>query len=287
MAALALPVALLLGAVSDLAAGLASRLAGGSRGWWRPVTGVWDEARRLARVRPRLRPTVFEALGSAAAAVGGGLATAGALGLVPGSAALVYPSLALAVAGLRLAEPLRAPAGEAVPAAGRRDTLLAEPALVVALGALLLRWRAFDLDAIRAWQTVLGPGISVGPTWAAVAVGAAALAAAAAAALRLGSGTDPIRRIRQSRVAGGWLLRTVARWSVAGSTALVVAALVAGHRLDASPGALPFVGAAVAASVILGLFAAALRGARPRWRLAVSVAALLVAGGAAVLVVVS
>jgi hypothetical protein len=285
MAVLALPLALLLGAVADLAGGLASTLTGGPRAWWRPVTGVWEEARRLVRVRPGLRPTVLEAVGAAAAGVGGGLAAAGALGLVPGSAALVYPSLVLAVAGLRLAEPLRAPAGEAVPASGRRDALLAEPAFVVALGALLLRWRAFDLDAVRASQTVLGPGISVGPTSVAVAVAAAALAAVAAAALRLGSGTDPVRRFRQSRVAGGWLLRTVARWSVAGSTSLVVAALVAGHRLDVSTGVLPFAGAAAVAAVVIGVLAAALRGTRPVWRAVLSGVALLVAGGAAVLVV--
>jgi hypothetical protein len=286
MAALALPLALVLGALSDVVGALVVRFTGGPRSWWRPVGGLWDEARRLARARTRrARPTVTEAMGAAAAALGGGLAAGGAIGLVPGSAAMVYLALTLGAAGLHLAEPVRVPAGEAAASARRRDALLAEPAFVVALGALLIRWRAFDLDAIRASQTVLGPGISVGPTIAAVAVGGAAVAALAAAALRLGLGDGPVRREGQSRGAGGWLLRTVARWSVAGATAMVVAALVAGHRLDVSPSVLPFVGAAVAASGVLGLAAAALRRAPTRWRLAVAGTALVVAGGAVAVVV--
>jgi hypothetical protein len=288
MAALALPLALVFGALADLAAGLASRLTGGPRRWWRPVTGVWGEA-RLARARTRrARPAVIESIGAAAAALGGGLAAAAALGLVPGSAALVYLALALGVAGMCLAEPVRPPAGEAAAASARRDALLAEPAFVVAFGALLLRWRAFDLDAIRATQTVLGPGIAVGPTAAGAAVAAAAVAALVATALRLGGvPPDAVRREGQARGAGPRLLRTVARWSVAGATAIVVAALVAGHRLDASARTAPFVAAAVVASVVIGVFSALVRRLRFGGRLAVAGAALIVAGGAIVLAVMA
>jgi hypothetical protein len=286
MAALALPLALILGLVADLAGGLVLQFTGGPRGWWRPVVGPWDEARRLVRARSRrARPTAVEALGAGASVLGGGLAAAGAVGLVPGSAALVVLALALGVGGLRLAEPPRVPSGEAAAAVGRRDALLAEPAFVVALGALLLRWRAFDLDAVRATQTVLGPGISVGPTLVAVAVGVAALAALVAAALRLGPGPDPVRREGQNRGAGGRLLRTLGRWAVAGATAMVVAALVAGHRLDATVEVAPFAGAAVAGAVVIGAAAGALRAARSGWRLVVAVGALVLAGGAVAVVV--
>jgi hypothetical protein len=287
LAAIALPVALVLGVVSDLAGGLASRFTGGPRTWWRSVTGLWTESRRLVRARSRrTRPTVPEALGSASSLLGGGLAAAGALGLVPGSAALVYLALALGMAGLRLAEPPPVPAGRAL-VATRRAALLAEPAFVVALGALLLRWRAFDIDSIRATQTVLGPGIAIGPTLAAVAVGGAALAAVVAGSLRLGPDPEPARREGQSRGAGGWLLRTLGRWSVIGATTLVVAALVAGHRLDATAGAVPFAAAAVGAAVIIGIVAGTLRGRRAGLRLAVAAGALALAGGAVAVTLVA
>jgi hypothetical protein len=285
MAALALPVALVLGLVADLAGGLVSRLPGGPRPGWRPVAGTWDEARRLVRARSRrARPAVIEALGAAAAALGGGLAAAGALGLGPGSAAVVYLSLALGVAGLHLGRPSQA--GEVAAALSRRDAVLAEPAFVVALGALLLRWRAFDLDVIRATQTVVGPGISVGPTLGAVAIGVAAVVALAAGGLRLGSPPgETARRAGQGRGAGPRLLHALARWSVGGATALVVAALVSGHRLDASAATLPFVGAAVAAAVVIGGASALLNRLRPGGRAVAAAIALLMAGGAVALAV--
>src|SRR5918999_5732576 len=246
MAALGLPIALLLGALADLAGGLASRMTGGLDPWWRPLVLPWDEARRLLRSGSRRgRPTVVEALGGVGAALGGGLSAAGTLGLVPGSAALIYPALALGVVGLMLADPVRTAAGEAEAALRRRLAAIVEPAFVLALGALLLRWRSFDLDAIRADQTVLGPGLSVGPAPAAAAVILAGLAALVATALRLGPSLPEVaRRERQARGAGSRLVLGMARWSVAGASLLVVAVLVAGHPLHLSLQAAPL-GAAV------------------------------------------
>jgi hypothetical protein len=280
MAALALPLALLLGAVADVAGGLTAR----GRVWWGPLAVPWDEARRLRRARSRRgRPTAVEALGGVAAAAGGGLAAAGALGLVPGSAGLLYLALVLGVAGLRLVEAAPPPAGAR--AGGARGlTVVIEVAFVVPLGALLLRWRSFDLDAIRATQTVLGPGVSVAPVAAAASVVLAGLAAAVATALRIVPSTRVApRRERQARGAATRLLSTIARWSVAGASALVVAALTAGHRLDASPAVLPFAGAAVVAVVLIGIATGVLGRRSPRGRAVVALGALAVAAAAAVL----
>jgi hypothetical protein len=287
MAALGLPIALGLGVLADLAGGLASRIFAGQRGWWR--IGLWNEARRLGRSRSRrARPSPVEAVGAAAAAAGGGLAAAAALGFVPGSAALVYLSLALGLVGLRLADPMGSTAGEQEAASNRRLAALAEPALVVSLGALLLRWGAFDLDAVRATQTVLGPGVAVGPTAAAVAVGLAGVAAVASGALRLGPAPEPsARRERQSRGAGTRLLGFVGRWAVAGGTSLVVATLVAGHRLDASPDALPFAGAVLVAAVLFGVGSSIFGRMSTRWRTVAAGAALLLAATAATLAAVA
>ena len=283
MAALGLPIALALGVLADLAGGLASRVFAGKRGWWR--TGLWDEARRLGRTRSRrARPSPVEALGAVAAATGGGLAAAAALGFAPGSAAMVYLSLALGVVGLRLADPMGSQAREQEAASNRRLAALAEPALVVSLGALLLRWGAFDLDAVRATQTVLGPGVAVGPSAAAVAVGLAGMAAVASGALRLGPAPEPsARRERQSRGAGTRLLSILGRWALAGGTSLVVATLVAGHRLDASLDALPFAGAVLAAAVLTGAGSSVFGQLSTRWRTAAAGVALLLAATAATL----
>lgn len=287
MAALGLPIALALGVLADLAGGLASRILAGKRGWWR--TGLWDEARRLGRSPSRrARPSLVEALGAAAAAAGGGLAAAAAFGFVPGSAALVYLSLALGLVGLRLADPGGSQDREQEAASNRRLAALAEPALVVSLGALLLRWGAFDLDAVRATQTVLGPGLAVGPAAAALAVGLAGVAAVASGALRLGPAPEPLeRREGQSRGAGTRLLGLLGRWAVAGGTSLVVAALVAGHRLDASADALPFAGAILVAAVLIGIGSSMFGRLSARWRTAAAGAALLLAATAATLAAVA
>jgi hypothetical protein len=283
MAALGLPIALALGVLADLAGGLASRIFAGKRGWWR--TGLLDEARRLGRTRSRrARPSPVEALGAVAAAGGGGLAAAAALGFVPGSAALVYLSLALGLVGLRLADPMGSAAREEEAASNRRLAALAEPALVMSLGALLLRWGAFDLDAVRATQTVLGPGVAVGPTAAGVAVGLAGVAAVASGALRLGPVPEQgARREQQSRGAGTRLLGLLGRWALAGGTSLVVATLVAGHRLDASADALPFGGAVLVAAVLTGVGSSVFGRRSPRSRTVAAGAALLLAAAAATL----
>jgi hypothetical protein len=289
MAALGLPIALVLGALADLAGGLASRVAGGRDPWWRPIVLPWDEARRLLRSGSRRgRPTVVEALGGAGAALGGGLSAAGALGLIPGSAALVYLALALGVVCLMLAEPVRSPAGEVEAALRRRLAAVVEPAFVLAMGALLLRWRSFDLDAIRADQTVLGPGLSVGPAPAAAAVILAGLAALVATALRLGPSLPEVaRRERQARGAGSRLVLGMARWSVAGASLLVVAVLVAGHRLDLSSQAAPFGAAVVVAVVLLGGGATFAGRLSTRWRFLVGGGAFTLAVAATVLAAAS
>jgi hypothetical protein len=281
MAALAIPVALALGVLAELGGGLARRLAG-ERGWWRGATGRWDDLRRLLR-SGRARPAVVEAIGAAAALAGAGVAAAAALGLVPGSMALAYPALAMGAVGTHLAAPVRA-GGEASAARARVAAAWAEPAFVLALGAMVLRWRTVDLEGIRGTQTVLGPGISLGPVPVAVGLGLAALVAVVAGALRLTPEHGTIRRGRQARGAGASLLSSLARWSVSGASALVVADLVAGHRLDLGPSALPFAAAAAVASVLLGAAAGLLREASPRAHLVVSLGALVVAGGALALV---
>jgi hypothetical protein len=281
-AALAIPVTLALGVLGELAGGLARRLGRGERGWWRGVTGRWEDLRRLLR-SGRARPAVVEAGGAAAALAGAGLAGAAALGLVPGSMALAYPALAMGAVGAHLATPVRA-GGETPAAIARRAAALAEAAFVVALGAMVLRWRSVDLDAIRGTQSVLGPGISLGPALVGIGLGLGAAVALLAGALRLPPPPSWVRRGRQARGAGASFLSALATWSVAGASALVVAVLVAGHRLDLAPSAVPFAGAAVAASMLIGAVGALLRRLRPRAHLVVSLGAVVVAGGAAVLV---
>jgi hypothetical protein len=284
MAALALPVALVLGALAEFGAGLARRVTRGERGWWRGVSGRGGDLRRLLR-SGRARPAVVEAAGAAAALVGAGIAAATSLGLVPGSVALTYPALAVGAIGSHLAVPLRA-GGEITAARSRTAAASAEWAFIVALGAMVLRWRAVDLEAIRGTQTVLGPGIAVGPAAAAIGLGLAALAALIAGAARLPSEDHPRGRGLQARGAGASLLSALARWAVSGATALVVAVMVAGHRLDLSPSALSFAAAAVVASLLLGAGTAVLRRVSTRARLAVTGGALIVAAAAIALVLV-
>jgi hypothetical protein len=291
MAALALPLALFLGLLADLAGGLAARLAGGDRRWWSSLTGPWHDARRLWRARRRrARPAVAEALGALAALTGGGVAAAAALGLVPGSVALVYLALVLAAVGTHLARPLERTVAEASAARWRLEAALAESAFLVALGAMFLRWQAADLEAIRGTQTVLGPGIGLGPGSAAVALAVAGLVAVVAGALRLAPSPDR-RRGAQSRGAGSSLLLTPGRWAAAGATALVVATPLAGRSLSPAVfevrGALVFMGAAALAAVLLGVSGALIRRLRPGWRSATASLAFLVAAGMVALVVLA
>jgi hypothetical protein len=281
-AALALPVALTLGALAELAAGLVRRIALGERGWWRGVTGRWTDLRRLLR-SGRARPAAVEAAGAAAALAGAGFAAGAALGVLPGSMALAYPALALAAIGAHLSVPIRR-GGEGPAARARLHAALAEPAFAVALAAMALRWRALDFEAVRGTQTVLGPGIVLGPVLAAVGLALAAVLVLVMGAIRVPP--QPLRRGGQARRAGASLLAALARWAAAGATSVVVAALVAGHRLDPSPGVIRFAVAAAVASVLLGGGGAAARMLAPR-RVAILVVTALVLAAVAVALVVT
>jgi hypothetical protein len=281
-AALALPVALALGALADLAAGLVGRIALGERGWWRGVTGRWTDLRRLVR-SGRARPAAVEAAGAAAALAGAGFAAGAALGVLPGSMALAYPALALAAIGAHLTVPIRR-GGEGPAARARLHAALAEPAFAVALAAMALRWRALDLEAVRGTQTVLGPGIALGPVLAAVGLALAAVLVLVMGAIRVPP--QPLRRGGQARRAGASLLAALSRWAAAGATSVVVAALVAGHRLDPSPGVIQFSVAAAVAAVLLGGGGAAARMLAPR-RVAILVVTALVLAALAVALVVT
>lgn len=283
-AALALPVALTLGALADLAAGLVRRIAVRERGWWRGVTGRWPDLRRLLR-SGRARPAAVEAAGAAAALAGAGFAAGAALGVLPGSMALAYPALALAAIGAHLSVPIRR-GGEGPAARARLHAALAEPAFAVALAAMALRWRALDFEAVRGTQTVLGPGIALGPVLAAVGLALAAVLVLVMGAIRVPPQPPTLRRGGQARRAGASLLAALARWAAAGATSVVVAALVAGHRLDPSPGVIQFAVAAAVAAVLLGGGGAAARMLAPR-RVAILVVTALVLAAVAVAMVVT
>ena len=285
MAALGLPVALALGAVSALVAGAVGRVLRGRRPWWSGVQGPWQDLRRLAARREA--PTAVEAGGAAAALLGSGLAAAGALGAGPGSAALVYLSLAVAAVGGQVAASQPgARAADARLTAARRVAPLAEAAFVVALGVAFLRWGVADLEAVRGAHAVLGFGLGVGPAPAAAGLGLAAVTVLVASALRV----PPAEAARRApgRPAGSAVLVGASRWAATGAAAAVVAALVASGGLgrgDTAVAVPVFIGAAVASAVIGGLADGLLSGApSAAVRAIVAGAALAVAGGAAALV---
>ena len=282
-AALALPVALALGALADLVAGIVRRLVRGERGWWRGVTGRWTDLRRLLR-SGRARVAVVEAAGAGAALAGAGFAAGAGMGVLPGSLALAYPALALAVIGAHVAAPIRR-GGEGPAARARLHAFLAEPAFAVAIGAMALRWRALDLEAIRGTQTVLGAGVALGPALAAVGLAVGAAVALTMGALRVPPEPTPAPRGGQARRAGASLLAALARWAAIGATSVVVAVMVAGHRLDPSPGLVLFVASAAAAAALIGALGAWLRMLAPRRLPALAGGALALAAAAATLVV--
>lgn len=282
-AALALPVALALGALADLVAGIVRRLVRGERGWWRGVTGRWTDLRRLLR-SGRARVAVVEAAGAGAALAGAGFAAGAGLGVLPGSLALAYPALTLAVIGAHVAAPIRR-GGEGPAARARLHAFLAEPAFAVAIGAMALRWRALDLEAIRGTQTVLGPGFALGPAMAAGGLAVGAAVALAMGALRVPPEPAPARRGGQARRAGASLLAALARWAAIGATSVVVAVMVTGHRLDPSPGLVLFVASAAAVAALIGALGAWLRMLAPRRLPALAGVALVLAAAAAALVV--
>jgi hypothetical protein len=284
VSALGVPAALLLGLVAEFAGMLVLRLTGRAGPWFRPARDFWRDVRRL--VRRRDRASALELVGTATALTGAGLAAAAAMGMLPGSAALVYPALVLAVMGGHVTAFL-APGLPGWERAGRarRDALLAEPAFVIALGAGLLRWDGFDLDAIRGAQQVLGPGIAVGPPMVAAGLITAALVALVAGGSRL----PPLREGR-GRPAGSALAAALCRWAAAGATAMVVAVLVVGGTSlslgSVDPVAVTWWGiAAVVAALILGATRAAVSLLPPRVsRTAVAVGAIALAAAAATLV---
>lgn len=202
---------------------------------------------------------MVEVGGAIAALSGAGLVTAAAVGAAPGSAALVYLSFLVAAAGGHVAasDP-GSRAGDVRVAAGRGGVVLGEVAFVVALGTAFLRWRAAGLEAVVGAQAVLGTGLSVGPPLAAAGLAVTAVALVAAGALRLPP-TGETRR-GAGRPTGSAVLVTVCRWSLAGATAMVAAALVAGHPIDRAAdlaAVLTFVGVALGSAVVAGALSAA------------------------------
>jgi hypothetical protein len=287
MAALGLPLALLLGFLAEVIAGLAGRILGRRRPW-RDVTAPWVEGRRLTAFSGRARRAeVVEAGGALASMVGAGLASAAALGAVPGSSALVYLGLAAAAAGGHVAASAGAGrTGGPGAARIRLEAILAEPAFLAALGAAFLRWRTSDLAAASGTQTVLGPGITVGSAGEVAGLILAGLVLLLAGAMRLPRlptlGVGP----RPSPSAA--LSVTLARWAGGGATVLVTGALVAGADLEGDlAGGLPVAAlGAGACAVVLGIALAGLRHVRPGWpRGVVAAAGLVAAGGSAWLAV--
>jgi hypothetical protein len=228
LSALGVPAAILLGLLAELAWVLTLRLAGRDgrgRPWFRPARDFWRDVRRL--VRRRDRASGLELVGTAAALTGAGLAGAAAMGFLPGSAALVYPALVLAVVGGHVTASVAPGAsGRDAVVRSRTDALLAEPVFVLAFGAALLRWGSFDLEAVRGAQQVLGPGFAVGPPAVTAGLILAVVVGLSAGAVRLpplreGGGT-------RRRPAGSAVAASLCRWGAAGATAMVAAVLVAG-----------------------------------------------------------
>ena len=268
MAAAALPIALLLGILAELVSGLLRWPLGGERAWWRGVTGIWPDLRRLLAGRSEDRASVVEAGAAIAAMLGAGAAAAGGLGIAPGDLPLLYLFLALGAA-----------AGFAVSPVGRRaERVLAELAFAVALGTLFLRYGTFDLDAIRGTQTVLGVGVLLGPTLAAVGMVLAVLVLAFSGAARLA--TRPAEA-----GAGGAALASLCRWSLSGATSLVAAVPLAGGEL--ADGLVPLALGALAVAALLGVADALVSRLSGSWRWVAAAAQPVVAAGAATMAVVA
>lgn len=245
MAAAGLPLALLFGLVADLTARLLRH--GFNRAVFAGLIDLRDDAVKVWR---RERASLVGSVGAAAALFGAGLAAAGAVGLGPGSAILVYVGLALAaVGGHAAASHPGTRAGEESARGARLATALAEPAFVVALGAAFFRWRADEVGMVLGAQGVLGTGFTVGPGLAAAGLLTAAVAVVAAGAFRLAPD------LRPPDGGGPALLLALCRWSLAGATALVAASLVAGQDLTAASfdlDLLVWLGTSLGAAVALG-----------------------------------
>ena len=291
MTAVALPLALLFGLVADVAGALVSWPLGGDRRWWRRVTRVGTDLTGVVRGGdPASRPAALEVGGAMAALLGASLAAASAIGLIPGDLALVYLALALAAAGSRvLAAVPPTGAGEAAAGMARMSAALVEPAFALALGVLFLRYGTLDLPSARGTQTVLGPGIALGSGIVVAGMIVAASVAAATGALRMSPLPERSTRVGAPRAPGpgAALLIRLTRWAISGSTAMVVAVLVNGREIDplTSSAALLQAGTAAGIAVLLGAAEALLRRVPDRWRLIPPAVALVLAGGAAAMVV--
>jgi hypothetical protein len=291
MAAVALPIALLLGLLADVVGGLVAWPLGGERRWWRRVTSVGSDLRRLFWTRDAgLRPAVLEAGGAVAALFGASLAAAAALQLMPDDLVVIYLALVLSAVGARIAA--SAPptaAGEPIVGRARVEAALVEPAFALALGVMFLRYGTFDLGAARGTQTVLGPGLGLEPALVLAGLATAALVVTATGALRLPPLPVRGRQVGAPKAPGAAaaLLIRLSRWALAGATAMVVSVLVAGRELEplTSEAALIQGGAAVAVAVVLGALESVLRRLPDRWRTLVPIVGLGLAGGAVAMVV--
>ena len=281
MAAVGVPLALLLGLCADLVAGLVR-----SERALRPVTGFRGElARAVSRAEPA---SLLEAAGGGAALLGAGLVAAAAIGASPGDPVLLVLALALAVAGAHLA----AIDPRSRPAAARVRARLLEAALVFAgaaagLVAVFLRWRATDLGSVWGAGEVLGIPLGVGPPVMAAGQVVALLGVAAAAGLLVPLVIDR-RRGRYRRPAAAALLVRLSRWAVAGAAVVLVPAFSVGFDLTAGGDALSFLlwaGAGLAGSAVAGLAWGTFDRLGPRLRLRVAVPLVLALSAAGAVLV--
>ena len=292
MAAIGLPIALLVGALAELAAGLVGRFLGGDRKWWTGVSGFGSDAVRLLRDRTGSgRAAVVEAGGAAAALLGAGIATAGALAVGPDDLPLLYLALALAAAGsMVVASAQTTPTGQAESSRRRLVAALAEPAFIVALGTMFLRYGALDLEAVRGTQQVLGTGAVLGPALAAAGLIVATLVVVGSGALRLPTVPPADRRGRGMRAtAGTSLLLRLCRWSLSGATSVLAGVLLAGGGLEpfSADALLSAAAGALGVAVVLGAAIAGLSKVPERWQLIVPGVALVLSGAAAAMVVMA
>ena len=271
MAAVGVPLVLLLGVCADLVAGLVR-----SHRPLRPVTAFRGElTRAVSRAEPA---SILEAAGGGAALLGAGLVAAAAIGAFPGDAALLVLGLTLAVAGAHLA----AIELQTRPAAARARARVLETALVFAAAAagilaLFLRWHATDLGSVWGAGEVLGVPIAVRPAAAAIGQVVALLAVAAAAGLLVPLETEPPRG-RPRRPAAAALLVRISRWAVAGAAAVLVPAFSVGFDLTAggdAPSYLLWGGVGLVGAAAVGAAWGALDRLAPELRLRVAVPALL------------
>jgi hypothetical protein len=273
IAAIGLPLALMLGIVADLVSGGAGRALGRDRRWWGRLTDRWGEVRRLwGKGRASERASALEAVGTAGALLGSGIVGAAAIGVIPGNLPLVYLGLLGATAGGYLSASASAP--EERPPGSRLRAALAEPAFVTALGAAFLRWGALDLEGAFGAQEILGPGIVVGPPAALAGLVVSAVVILIAAALR-GTPAPP------DGPGGASLLAALSRWGAAGATGLLVASLVGG---PVRPDIVVFAAAAVGSVVVLGVAEALAGSLRGRTGTLLLVALTVLAAAGAVLV---